>query len=140
MYITGLKNWNSDEIFPYIEKNLKGRVKILGYISEEELIAFYQIAEIYIYPSLYEGFGLPILEAQACGCPVLTSSETSCPEVAGKGALIVNPYSVDSIADGIYSILDNSRMRKKLINAGYENLKRFSWSKTTSLIIKSFEG
>ena len=73
------------------ENRLQDRIIKLGFISEEDLVMMYNLADCYLYPSLYEGFGLPILEAQACGCPVITSTVSSCPEVAGTGALYVDP-------------------------------------------------
>ena len=76
----------------YINKNLSDRVVKVGYLSDEELVGLYSSADLFLYPSLYEGFGLPIIESQACGCPVLTSNTTSCHEIAGDGACIINPY------------------------------------------------
>lgn len=136
LYLTGGKIKNSKDILNYIEDNLKNRVKILGYVSEKDLINLYNLADLYLYPSLYEGFGLPILEAQTCGCPVLTSNKTSCPEVAGKGALIINPYSETEIEKGILEILNNKKYKKELIKNGFENIKRFSWKKTADKILE----
>jgi glycosyltransferase involved in cell wall biosynthesis len=109
----------------------------LGYVPEEDLIALYSAADLFIYLSLYEGFGLPILEAQACGCPVLTSDITSCPEVAGDGAHLVDPYSVEEIKDGIEQILMNDEYRQALIKKGNKNVKKFSWAATAHKIIKA---
>lgn len=136
LYITGGKIKDSKEVLYYINKMLRGRVKILGYVSEIELVNLYNLADLYLYPSLYEGFGLPILEAQACGCPVLTSNKTSCPEVAGKGALIINPYSEKEIEEGILKILNDKKHKERLIKKGFENVKRFSWGKTVDKILE----
>ncbi|MBN2087476.1 glycosyltransferase family 4 protein [Candidatus Peregrinibacteria bacterium] len=134
-YITGGRSWGNENIMDYIDKNLIGRVVLIGHIKEDELIAMYSSSDLFVYPSLYEGFGLPILEAQACGCPVLTSNVTSCPEVAGEGAGIVNPYSVTDISSKMLKILQDKAYSDNLIKKGYENLKRFSWEKTAENII-----
>lgn len=135
LVVVGAKTWGSDKVYKYISENLKNRVKILGYVSDEELVDLYNMADMYLYPSLYEGFGLPILEAQACGCPVLTSNVTSCPEVAGDSAMIVNPYSTDEIAEAILKIFTDKNLREDLIKRGHENIKRFSWKKTAERIL-----
>ncbi len=122
----------------YIDANLKNKVKILGEVIDKNLIALYNMAELCLYPSLYEGFGLPILEAQACGCPVLTSNITSCPEVAGEGAHLVDPYSIKEIEQGILKIINNNEYKDKLIRKGYKNIDRFSWRKSSEEILKLF--
>ncbi len=129
LVIVGQKGWMSDEIYKLPKKlGIEDRVKFLGYVPEKDLPALYSGAIALTFPSLFEGFGLPILEAQASGCPVLTSSVSSMPEVAGKGAIFVNPYSVDDIVKGIAEIVDEDTKRG-VIKAGFENIKRFSWEK-----------
>jgi|SRR3989344_2741308 len=96
------------------------------WLSIEELELLYASADALLYCSLYEGFGLPILEAQACGCPVVTSNVSAMPEVAGKGAILVDPYSTEDITHGIGEIRG---IREELIKRGFENVKRFSWKK-----------
>jgi len=96
--------------------------------------ALYSAADVYLFPSLYEGFGLPILEANACGCPVLTSNATSCPEIAGTGAHIVDPLSVSEIADGILKITTNSTYKDELVQRGYDNVKNYNWKKTAQVV------
>lgn len=130
LVIVGSKGWLSDEIYALPKKlNIEKRVKFLGYVPEKDLPALYSNAEALLFPSLFEGFGLPILEAQACGCPVITSNISSMPEIAGKeGAILVDPYSVDQIAEAMVQMNDG-RIRGELIKAGFENAKRFSWEK-----------
>lgn len=135
LIITGLKKWSHEEIETELNKKSNKKIKLLGYVSEEELIHLYNSAELYLYPSLYEGFGLPILEAQACGCPVITSNLTSMPEVAGEGAILVDPYNTKQIEKAIVDILSNKELKNELINKGFNNIKRFSWKKTTDKII-----
>lgn len=128
LYITGARGWDNSKIIDKINKSK--RVVRLGYLSENELKEKYANASIYLYPSLYEGFGLPILEAQEMGVPVITSNISSMPEVAGDGAYYVDPYSVDEIKSAITKILTNKKLRLDLVSKGYNNLKRFSWDKT----------
>ena len=106
---------------------VEGRnIRIAGHVKNEELSVFYSGAKALVYPSLYEGFGLPILEAFSCGCPVITSNISSMSEAAGGAAILVDPYDVNSIADGIEKAL---RGPKGLIEKGYERVKEFSWTK-----------
>ncbi|MBI2018918.1 glycosyltransferase family 4 protein [Candidatus Daviesbacteria bacterium] len=129
LVIAGSKGWLSDEIYQLPKKlGIEDRVKFLGYVPDKDLSALYFGAIALLFPSLFEGFGLPILEAQACGCPVITSNLSSMPEVAGKGAVYVNPYSVDDIVKGMIRI-KNQELRIKLIKAGLDNIERFSWEK-----------
>lgn len=119
--------------------NLENKVELKGFLTDRELKKLYSQASLYIYPSLYEGFGLPILEAQASGCPVITSNISSMPEVAGNGALLVNPYNVDEIAEAMNKVLTDDKLRKNLIKEGYKNIKRFSWEKTAKETLKVYE-
>lgn len=106
------------------------QVHILGFIPADDLVIMVNLAQVVLLPSFYEGFGLPIVEAQACGTPVVTSDVSSMPEVAGKGAILVNPHHVDQIAQAIKDVMSNSALRQDLINKGFTNVKRFSWQKT----------
>jgi len=130
LVMTGRVSWGDTGIDDYVKKNnLESRVKILGFVSEEDLVTLYSTADLYLFPSLYEGFGLPILEAQACGCPVLTSNVTSMPEVVGDSGVIVNPYSVKDIQKGIESVVKDENFREDLVKKGFGNIKRFSWKR-----------
>lgn len=106
-----------------------------GYISNKEKVALYSGAEALVYPSLYEGFGLPILEAYSCKCPVVTSNISSMPEVAGDAAVLVDPSSVDSITEGIKKVLDN---KKGLVEKGIKRVKEFSWQKAAEKTLKVY--
>lgn len=129
LVIAGSKGWMSEEIYKLPKKlGIEDRVKFLGYISDMDLPFLYSGATALVFPSLFEGFGLPILEAQACGTPIITSNLSSMPEIAAKGAILVNPYSVDDIVEGMTRIM-NYELRIKLIKNGFENIKRFSWEK-----------
>lgn len=122
-------------------KKLKNnnKIKILGYIPDKDLAPLYSGAEVFVYPSLYEGFGMPIVEAQACGCPVITSNISSMPEAAGKGAILINPQKTAEIAQALQKIITNETLRKKLIKEGTKNAARFSWEKTAQKVLKTIE-
>ena len=98
-----------------------------GYVAPEDKAALISGARLFAYPSLHEGFGFPVLEAQACGTPLLTSTTSSLPEVAGKGGLLVDPLNAEAIADGLRRLLDDPALGARLVTQGFENLARFSW-------------
>jgi glycosyltransferase involved in cell wall biosynthesis len=120
----------------YMKVKVPRNVRILGRVPSEDLSALYSGARALIYASLYEGFGLPILEAFACGCPVVTSNISSMSEVAGGAAVLVNPYEVDSISEGIEKIL---RGPKSYVDKGYKRVKDFSWEKTAKMTLHVYE-
>jgi len=122
-----------DELF------LKDRVVFLGYVHEENLPYLYSEAAAFVFPSLYEGFGLPPLEAMACGCPVVASNAASLPEVCGDAAYYVNPYDVESISKGMYEVLMDDKLTQNLIGKGLERVKLFSWEKAAKEHLKVFE-
>ena len=127
---------NPDEaILKAIETlRIEDRVIFTGYIENNELPKLYRSAKALIFMSLYEGFGLPIIEAQASGTPVITSYTTSLKEVAGHGALLADPYDVISIAEKITEVFNNITTSNDLILKGFENVKRFDWKKTAGIV------
>lgn len=111
-------------------RDLVGRdavVEFLGYVSESRLIEAYRSADVFVYPSVYEGFGLPVIEAMACGTPVLTSTGGSLPEVAGSAALLVDPLDPVAIADGIVRLADDEGLRSHLVQEGLARARHFTW-------------
>lgn len=110
------------------ELNVDHRIKILDKLSDEDVVALYSACFCFVFPSLYEGFGLPIVEAMTCGAPVLTANSSSCPEVAGDAAVCVDPNSIKDIAEGIDRICYNTAFRMDLITRGRERAKAFNWS------------
>jgi len=140
LVIIGKKGWKYGDIMnTYNKSDCKERIIFLDFVPDETVTNFYNIAEALIYSSFYEGFGLPILEAQACGCPVITSNVSSMPEVAGKGAILVDPYNVDEIAKAMDQVLKDKKLRDDLIKKGFENIKRFSWNKCAKETLKVYE-
>ena len=129
LYLSGGVSWHDQEVRNYWARELRTRVFHLGHLSEQDLHIVYAHADGFLYPSLYEGFGLPILEAQASGCPVLTSRLKSCPETAGDGAHYVAAESVESVRDGVFQIVHDRAYRQRLIQAGHRNVERFSWER-----------
>jgi glycosyltransferase involved in cell wall biosynthesis len=113
---------------------ISGLLHFAGDVSDDDMEQLYKGALLVAYVSLYEGFGLPILEAMAAGTPVLVSNTTSMPEVAGEAALLVNPYSVDEIARGLNSLAFNEGERALRIGLGRERVKRFTWDATAEKI------
>jgi len=119
--------------------NISDSVVQLGFVSEDQLLALYKTACCFVFPSLYEGFGLPVLEAMAAGTPVITSRVSSLPEVAGDAALLVNPYNVDEIAEAMYKLFTDASFRDKLRQKGKERSKQFTWRKCAQKTLKVYE-
>jgi glycosyltransferase involved in cell wall biosynthesis len=113
---------------------LRQDVRFFGFVPHRTLAALYRMASVFAFPSLYEGFGLPPLEAMACGTPVVTSRISSLPEVVGDGALLVDPYSVDDIARGISRVLDDRDLRAQLVEKGLARARLFSWERSVRAI------
>jgi len=114
-------------------------VIFVDYTSELDLAHYYSSAALLAYPSLYEGFGLPPLEAMACGCPVITSNASSLPEVVGKAGIMVNPYDTDSLAQAMRQVLTDDKLRDDMVRKGLEQAKRFSWGKTARQTLEVYE-
>lgn len=114
-------------------------LRILGDVALEDLIALYSGAAAFVYPSVYEGFGMPVLEAMACGCPVITSNVSSLPEVAGDAALLVSPSASDEIAAALRRLLTDSPERERLVRLGFERAGLFTWEKTARSMLEVFE-
>jgi len=114
-------------------------IHITGFIDEEDKALLYQHALAFLYPSFYEGFGLPILEAMQCGAPVITSNATAMPEVAGKAALLVNPNKPKQLKEAMHEIYRDGKLRDDLVEKGMEQALGFSWKKTAEKFIKLFD-
>ena len=110
-----------------------------GFISQEDLPILYSAAKAFIYPSLYEGFGLPVLESLSCGCPVITSNLSSLPEIADQAAILVNPLNTEEISRAIYQILYNNQLANHLRQKGLKQAQKFSWQKTATQTLKTYE-
>jgi len=130
LVLAGQRGWLSDPIFQRVaELGLQQHVLFPGFVPDDELPALLSGALVFAFPSLYEGFGFPVLEAQACGSPVLTSTTSSLPEVAGEAALLVDPMSIEAIAAGLLRLVTDPILREHLRSAGFANVQRFSWER-----------
>ncbi len=114
------------------ELGLQGRVSFIGWVPEKDKPALYSGATLFVFPSLYEGFGLPPLEAMACGTAVIASDRSSLPEIGGEGALLVDPHDVDSLAGAMTSLMEDEKRRRELAAKGLKQAQRFSWQKTVA--------
>ena len=142
LVLAGKKGWLYDDLFAQVGGlGLAGRVLFPGYIEDADLPALLSGATAFVFPSLYEGFGIPVLEAGACGVPVITSNTSSLPEVAGDAALLVDPHDVDAIAEAMSRLVTDAELRAELSRRGLANVQRFSWEKcaweTLSVLVEA---
>ncbi len=137
LVLAGKTGWYADPLFKQVaDHSLSARVLFPGYIEEADKSALLSGATAFVFPSLYEGFGFPVLEAMLCGVPVLCSNTSALPEVAGDAALMIDPLSADSIADGLTRIISDQVLRQNLIDAGYVQAKKFSWQACADVVLK----
>jgi glycosyltransferase involved in cell wall biosynthesis len=140
LVVTGKKGWLYRNIFHKIrELELEREVIFTGYVPRQDLAGLMAGADVFVYPSLYEGFGIPPLEAMACGTPVIVSNTSSLPEVVGDAGVQVNPYSPAQIADAIYQITSEDAIRQAMRKDSLEQAKKFSWEKTAEDCVSLFE-
>ena len=139
LVIAGGKGWLYDDIFAEVKRlGLEGCVLFPGFVDDDDLPALYSAAEVLAFPSIYEGFGLPILEAMACGTPVVTSVTSSLPELAGDAALLVEPTDVDAIAAALHRVLQEDDLRRKLVAAGFDQARKFTWEKAAEQLLEMY--
>jgi glycosyltransferase involved in cell wall biosynthesis len=129
LIVVGQLGWLFDGIITRVQQlGLGKRVRFVGFVPDQDVPALYSLATCFAFPSLYEGFGLPPLEAMACGVPVVSSSVSSMPEVLGDAALLVDPYDVDALSHALQRVLDDSHLRRQMIERGFRRAQQFSWS------------
>jgi glycosyltransferase involved in cell wall biosynthesis len=139
LLLVGGKGWLYDELFARSEElNLTDQVRFVGYVPAEELPLWYNAAELFVYPSLYEGFGLPPLEAMACGTPVITSATSSLPEVVGMAGLLVDPTDVEALSAAMRRTLSDKNLQTEMQRAGLEQARAFSWRRTAQQTVGSY--
>lgn len=140
LIIVGKKGWQYEEILSAPEKfGVTENVKFLDFVSNDELDILYKNALVFCLPSLYEGFGLPVLEAMQKGCPVITSNVSSLPEAGGSAALYFDPNNTNDIANKLEVVILNKKLRNEMIRQGYEHIKKFSWDKSAKETLKALE-
>ncbi|MCA1558245.1 MAG: glycosyltransferase family 4 protein, partial [Acidobacteria bacterium] len=139
LVIAGREGWLMDELFAYVRgAGLQDRLRFTGYVSEQDLAALYSSCRAFIYPSLYEGFGLPPLEAMACGAPVITSRVPSIMEVVGDSARLVKPTDAAALARAIIKLLEDEGERQRLSAAGRVRAAGFTWEKTAEQTLEIY--
>jgi glycosyltransferase involved in cell wall biosynthesis len=136
MVWVGLPRWGSASL---LEQARKAGVILTGFVPQAHLPTFYRRAAVFVYPSLYEGFGLPVAESMACGTPVVCSNTTSLPEVAGEAALLVNPTDSRQMAAAIRQILNDPALAQRLGQAGREQIKQFNWGRVARSVLDALE-
>jgi glycosyltransferase involved in cell wall biosynthesis len=141
LVLVGTKGWKYDKIFAEILSNpqLKNRVIITGYVDNEDLATIYSNATAFVYLSFYEGFGLPPLEAMQCGTPVITSNNSSLPEVVGDAGILIDPTDNDGLCNAFLNIENHSSLRDSMSQKSIEQAKKFSWDKTVSETINGYK-
>jgi glycosyltransferase involved in cell wall biosynthesis len=134
LLLAGKRGWYTDELL----KQANDRVKFIGYVDAADKNALLSGATAFVFPSLYEGFGFPVLEAMTCGVPVLCSNTSSLPEVVGHAAVQVNPLSVEDIVRGLQEVTTNGDLRRTLIERGYRQAQRFTWQACADVVLSVF--
>jgi len=140
LVLAGPGGWQFDSLLNKIDKNgkFKENIIVTGFIDDQDINSIYNEAFGFVYPSLYEGFGLPVLEAMQCGIPVITSNTSSLPEVAENAAIIVDPKNKKELIKGFEDLYKDDKLRKKLIKDGLNRSKKFEWEKTVDKVIKEY--
>jgi len=140
LVLAGKRGWLYDDLFTQARHlGLAENIRFPGYTPDEDKAALLSGALAFVFPSLYEGFGLPVLEAQACGCPVITSTTSSLPEVAGDAALLVDPTDTTAIAAAMQRIAADPALRETLVERGFANVRRFSWTACAQSVLSVME-
>ena len=140
LVIAGKRGWLDNEIQRAAQReNRNESIKFIGYVPEKDLPALYSAAICFVYPSFFEGFGLPVLEAMQCGTPVIAGNRTSLPEVAGAAALLFDPFDAGALAEAIERIIHNPDTRAELRVKGLERARIFSWTATARLTLQAYE-
>ena len=140
LVMTGKPGWKYGEITSLISQlNMQKDIIFTGYVPDEDLLAFYNLTDLFVYPSIYEGFGLPPLEAMACGAPVIASNASSLPEVVGDAGITVDPHDIDGLSDRMYEILTHKEIRETWSEKSIKRAKSFSWKKTARETWKVYE-
>ena len=139
LVIAGGEGWMMDELFSFIKKSGIGeRLRLTGYLPDQDLCALYSSCRVFIYPSVYEGFGLPPLEAMACGAPVIAGRIAALQETLGSAALLVDPLDVEAIAKSIINLWEDEDERRRLASGGRQHAGKFSWEKTANLTLSIY--
>lgn len=138
LIIAGGEGWLCEPILAEAEKH-GDRIRMLGFVEESDLPALYRGAALFAFPSLYEGFGLPVLEAMACGVPVVCSNVSSLPEVAGEAALLTDPHDEEALAEAMQRVLEDEELQQQMVTRGLERATAFTWERAAQQLLAAFE-
>jgi glycosyltransferase involved in cell wall biosynthesis len=139
LVVVGAKGWKTSGIYQAIQASpFRDRIHLAGFVADDDLPAVYNLADAFVYPSLYEGFGIPVVEAMACGTPVVTSKVPALSEVAGDAALLVDPLDPRGLAEAMERIVQDEALRATLRAKGLERAKRFSWDASAAQVVQCF--
>jgi glycosyltransferase involved in cell wall biosynthesis len=140
LVIAGRENWLYQDIYDAYERSpAREDIQFTGYVPDQDLVAFYQAAEVFVYPSLYEGFGLPLLEAMACGTPVIAAQTSSLPEVVGDAGFLVNPHDTEELAEVMRRVLLDPALRRQMRDQGLQRAAQYSWRRTAEATLAVYE-
>jgi glycosyltransferase involved in cell wall biosynthesis len=140
LVIAGMKDFKFQELFDQaIRLKMDKEVVFTGRVDQDDLPFIYNGADLFVYPSFAEGFGIPPLEAMACGVPVITSNTTSLPEVIGDAGIMFNPWDIKEICNAMQMVLFDTVLQRKLIARGLKQAKKFSWQKSAEKVLKCYE-
>ena len=138
LIIAGVKGWKNKKIYKTaLQSKYADYIKFIGYIDPIDKPAFYAMAKVFIYPSFYEGFGFPVLEAMSCYTPVITSNRSSLPEITNNSAYLINPHKIDEISKSIKEMIENSQLREYYIARGAEVVKKYNWEETAKKFLET---
>lgn len=140
LVIVGVPSFDFESVVKKVDQyNLTDNIILTGYVADEDMPAVYTMADILVFPSLYEGFGVPVIEAMACGTPVITSNITALPEVAGNAAILVDPYSVEMIATGIMKLLNDKHLYTEMVHKGLKRAKQFGAREAATATCRAYQ-
>lgn len=141
LVIAGQRGWKYHEVFDFLDNNpeLKKAVIMLGFVEDHDLPALYNLATLLVFPSVFEGFGLPPLEAMCCGTPVVASNMTSIPEVVEDAGILADPSDIQKMTEGVISLLKDENLRKEYSKKGIEQSKKFSWKRAAKETVQAYE-
>jgi glycosyltransferase involved in cell wall biosynthesis len=142
LVLVGARGWlgsNIQELVSQMEPRVRDRVVITGYVVDEDLAALYSGALVFVYPSFYEGFGLPPLEAMQCGTPVITSNTSSLPEVVGDAGIMLDPTDLDGLCHSLYSVYSQSQLREKLSRQSIAQARQFGWLRSAQQTLEAYK-
>ncbi len=139
LVLAGASGWKNEKIFKFMKKSpFSHMIKFLGFVDSRDKKYLYNLASVFVYPSFYEGFGFPPLEAQKCGTPVVVSNSSSMPEIIADSGIMIDPLNVQELANGLSLVLNNLNLREQLIKRGVENSSKYNWSQTADKYLDIF--